>query len=74
MRRVESLDVDGPFLLEPDEREPEHRGPQTRTTAFKHTCRDCGRPLTGRKEWLCADRCWIAVRRARSKLHGATSC
>jgi hypothetical protein len=43
-----------------DAQAPGDRGPGPRTTA---SCQHCGRPLTGRKERFCSDRCRMRVRR-----------
>jgi predicted nucleic acid-binding Zn ribbon protein len=52
----------------PDARVPENRGPETRTTASAgRFCEHCGRPLTGRKERFCSDRCRMAVRREHQR-------
>lgn len=41
-------------------------GPETRTTAFSgRSCNQCGRPLTGRKQRFCSDRCRMQDRRAK---------
>jgi predicted nucleic acid-binding Zn ribbon protein len=40
------------------------RGPQPRTTASNgHSCEQCGRSLTGRKQRFCSDRCRMRARR-----------
>jgi hypothetical protein len=47
---------------------PEDRGPESRTTASGgHSCASCGRPLTGRKERFCSDRCRMAMRRVKQR-------
>jgi hypothetical protein len=40
------------------------RGVETRMTASEQaSCEHCGRPLTGRKQQFCSDRCRMAARR-----------
>jgi predicted nucleic acid-binding Zn ribbon protein len=53
---------------EPHAQGREDRGPETRTTASDgRSCEQCGRPLTGRKERFCSDRCRMAVRREQER-------
>jgi hypothetical protein len=48
----------------PAARPLDESGPEPRTTAFSsQSCERCQRPLTGRKERFCSDRCRMAVRR-----------
>lgn len=63
-----------PSRLEQDERTEPHaqsegdRSPEPRTTAFAaRSCGSCGRPLTGRKERFCSDRCRMRDRRQRER-------
>lgn len=59
---------DKPSQTKPDAHPPEHRGPETRTPASEgHSCGLCERPLTGRKQRFCSDRCRMAVRRERER-------
>lgn len=49
---------------ESEGQEPENRGPQSRRSASESlSCEHCGRPLTGRKERFCSDRCRMRDRR-----------
>ncbi len=53
---------------EPDGQAQDNRGPEPRTTASDgRCCQSCGRPLTGRKERFCSDRCRMRDRREREQ-------
>ena len=71
---VDRLDIATPRAIEAGEQEepevhvPEHRSAEPRTTAFAGpSCEHCNRPLTGRKEKFCSDRCRMQERRAADR-------